>query len=78
MNKDLSKKGHFPRISAFMQTHKIVKHSVFMLVFVVICVVVGYGALVYGVSKDNVFVGCIALFGILMGGYMFRSKLPIP
>jgi hypothetical protein len=49
-----------------------------MLVFVVICVVVGYGALVYGVSKDNVFVGCIALFGILMGGYMFRSKLPIP
>jgi hypothetical protein len=72
------KMGYSNRILNFAKNHKVLSTFIVGFGLLILCVAVGYGALAYGVSRDNVFVGCIALFGILLGAYLARGRLPIP
>jgi hypothetical protein len=73
-NEEPFHKGRISRISTYVQTHKVVKHTIFILGFVVICVSLGYlGATYLGIVKEYVWTGAIALFVGLLIVYFSRQ-----
>lgn len=74
LNEEPFHKGRISRISTYVQTHKVVKHTIFILGFVVICISLGYlGATYLGIVKEYVWTGAIALFVGLLIVYFSRQ-----
>ena len=69
------KMGPLKAVLAFSKTHTLLKHSIVFAGFVTIVLLVGYIGLVYiGIVKEYVWIGCITLFGILMGAYVAKGR----
>lgn len=76
-NDEPFQKGRISRISTYVQTHKVVKHFIFILGFGVICVSLGYLGVTYlGIVKEYAWTGAIALFVGLLIVYFSRQPKP--
>jgi hypothetical protein len=76
-NREPLKARYSSKIWIYMQAHKAAKHSAFVLGFVAICSSLGYIAVTYfGIVKEYVWTGCIALFVGLLIVYFQRQPKP--
>lgn len=68
------RKGYLARVSMFLETRRILKHSFAILGFFVICVVLGHVGITYfGIAKEYAWTGSIALFVGLFATYFSRQ-----
>jgi len=73
-NKEPLHKRRISRTLAYVQTNKLAKHSIFILVFVAACSSLGYLAVTYlGIAREYVWTGTIALFVGLLIVYFQRQ-----
>ena len=73
-NEEPLHKRRISRTLAYVQTHKLAKHSIFILVFVAACSSLGYLAVTYlGIAREYVWTGTIALFVGLLIVYFQRQ-----